>query len=40
MRSMEWNDADRRNPNDATKNLSQYYFVHHKSYLEKPGIEP
>jgi hypothetical protein len=26
-----WNDADRRNPKDSEKNLSQCHFVHHNS---------
>jgi hypothetical protein len=29
-----WNDTDREKPKNAEKNLSQYYFVHHKSHMD------
>jgi hypothetical protein len=35
-----WNEIDRGKPNYSGKNLSQCYFVHHKSHIDRPGIEP
>jgi hypothetical protein len=35
-----WNEIDRGKPKYSGKNLSQYHFVHHKSYMDWPGIEP
>jgi hypothetical protein len=34
--SMEpwWNDADKENPKNSKRNLTQYHFVHHKSYMD------
>jgi hypothetical protein len=29
----QWNDTDRGKPKNSEKNLSQCYFVHHKSYM-------
>ena len=40
--SMEywWNDNDREKPKYSDKNLSECYFVHHKSHMAWPAIEP
>jgi hypothetical protein len=35
-----WNDPDEVKPNYSQINLFQCYFVHHKSYMEYPDIEP
>jgi hypothetical protein len=29
-----WNDTDRRKPKNSEKNLSQFFFVHHKSHMD------
>jgi hypothetical protein len=29
-----WNEIDRGKPKYSDKNLSQCYFVHHKSYMD------
>jgi hypothetical protein len=29
-----WNDTDRGKPKDSEKNVSQYHFVHQKSYVD------
>jgi hypothetical protein len=34
-----WN-ISRGKPKNSNKNLTQYHFVHHKSYLNWPGREP
>jgi hypothetical protein len=34
-----WNEIDRGKPKYSGENLSQYHFVHHKSHMDKPGIE-
>jgi hypothetical protein len=35
-----WNEIDKEKPKYSGKNLSQYHFVHHKSHMDRPGIEP
>jgi hypothetical protein len=30
----QWNEIDRGNPKYSGKNLSQCYFVHHKSHMD------
>jgi hypothetical protein len=35
-----WNDSDRGNLTYSVRKLSQCYFVHHKSHMNCPGIEP
>jgi hypothetical protein len=35
-----WNEIDRGKPKYSGKNLSQFHFVHHKSHMDLPGIEP
>jgi hypothetical protein len=34
-----WNDTDKRKSKDSEKNLSQFHFVHHKSYMDCPRQE-
>jgi len=34
-----WNDIDRGHPKYSEKNLSQCQFVHHRSYMDRPGVE-
>jgi hypothetical protein len=40
--SMEywWNGSDMGKLNYSVNNLSQFCFVHHKSHMDWPGIEP
>jgi hypothetical protein len=35
-----WNEVDRGKPKYSEQNLSQRHFVHHKSHMDLPGIEP
>ena len=35
-----WNNANRKNLKYLEKDLSQGPFVHHKSHMDWPGIEP
>jgi hypothetical protein len=35
-----WNETDRGKPKYSGKNMSQCHFVHHKSHMDRPGIEP
>jgi hypothetical protein len=35
-----WNEIDKGKPKYWGKNLSQCHFVHHKSHMSRPGIEP
>jgi hypothetical protein len=35
-----WNETDTRKPKYSGRNLSQRYFVHHKSHMDWPEIEP
>jgi hypothetical protein len=34
------NEIDRGKPKYSEKNLSQCHFDHHKSHMDRPGIEP
>jgi hypothetical protein len=35
-----WNEIDKGKPKYSRKNLSQCHFVHHKSHMDWPRIEP
>jgi hypothetical protein len=35
-----WEDKERENPKYSEENLSTCYFVHHKSQMDYPDIEP
>jgi hypothetical protein len=35
-----WNETDKEKQKYSRKNLSQCHFVHHKSRMDWPGIEP
>jgi hypothetical protein len=35
-----WNEIDRVKPKYSRKNLSKWYFVHHKFHMDWHGIEP
>jgi hypothetical protein len=35
-----WNEIYRGKPKYSGINLSQYHFVHHKSHMDRAGIEP
>jgi hypothetical protein len=34
-----WHEIDRGKPKYLVKKLSQCHFVHHKSHVDRPGIE-
>jgi hypothetical protein len=36
----QWNKTDRGKPKYSEKNLPQCHFVHHKSHMDRLGIEP
>jgi hypothetical protein len=36
----KWNEIERGKPKYSEKTLSQCHFVHHKSQMDLPGIEP
>jgi hypothetical protein len=35
-----WNEIDRWKPKYSGQNQAQCHFVHHKSYMDRPGVEP
>jgi hypothetical protein len=35
-----WNEIDREKPKYSGKKLSECHFVHHKSHMDGPRIEP
>jgi hypothetical protein len=35
-----WNVTERGNPKNSERNLSQCYFVRHKSHMDRPGHKP
>jgi hypothetical protein len=34
-----WNGSDRGNPKYWQENLSQYHFIHHKSYIDYSQVD-
>ena len=36
----QWNETDRGKLKCLGKNLFQCHFVHRKSHMDRPGIEP
>jgi hypothetical protein len=40
LMEQRWNEIDRGKPKYSEKKLSQCHFVHHKSHMDRPGIEP
>jgi hypothetical protein len=35
-----WNEIDRGKPKYSERNMSQCHFIHHKSHMDRHGMEP